>query len=483
MWGSRHLRRGSGWLLIGWLLGGCAVGPNFVRPPAPAVTRYAREPDLTSTVAARGSAQQFAAGGAVNARWWQQFDSPQLDALVEAALARNPGLEAARASLAASELALRSGYGIFYPGIAADAGATRERSTPLRFGQSGSASVFNLFSLSASIDYALDAFGGQRRLIEQLRAQADLQRASAAAAYLTLTSNLVQTAITAAAYRAELEATTELVDLVRSQVEIAQVQAAAGTAPYSAVLSLQGELASYQATIPQLQQKLAQAQDLLATLAGRFPAEASLPSPALEALQLPATLPISVPAALLEQRPDIRMAEAASHAASAGIGIATAAMLPSVTLSGSLGATSLTSASLFAARGRTWSVGADAAMPVFAGGTLWYRRRAAIEAYRQTQALYRQTVLAAFGQVADVLQALEHDATALAAQDAALAASQQALQLMRVNYAAGLATYLDVLAADAQYHQASIADLQAVAVRLQDSVALYAALGGGWDGE
>jgi NodT family efflux transporter outer membrane factor (OMF) lipoprotein len=462
------------------ILSACAVGPNFHHPPAPAVTHYSNGTDPAKTASVQGTAQQFNPGATVAADWWRLFHSSQLDAVIKEAIANNPGLDAAQASLRASQNNLRSGYGIFYPSIDADAGATRERYSPANLGQNSPGTVFNLFTLSSSVSYALDVFGGQRRLVEGLRAEVDVAHANEEATYLTLAANIFDTVIAAAAYRAEIEATDELIALQKEQVALAKVQADAGTVPYSNVLSLQSQLASYEATIPQLKQKLIQSDDLLAALAGRTPAEWKAPPVRLEDLTLPSDLPVSLPSDLVRQRPDILAAEATAHAASANIGVATAAMLPSITLNGALGAATNSSSSLFSLNGKFWSAGADVTAPLFEGGTLWFKRKAAIEDYKQAMALYRQTVLGAFEQVADTLRALDHDAAVLLAEDEAVSSAAEALHLVQVNYETGIETYLDVLLADTQYHQAKIADLQAIAVRYQDTVALFAALGGGW---
>jgi NodT family efflux transporter outer membrane factor (OMF) lipoprotein len=462
------------------LLVGCAVGPNFHRPAAPPVGHYVFGGDPAGTSAAQGVAQRFTPGAAVAADWWRLFNSTELQAVVGEALAKNPGLQAAQASLHASEYSLRAGYGIFFPQIHADAAATRERFSLVELGENARASVFNLFTLSASASYALDVFGGERRQLEGLAAQVDVQRATEHATYVTLLSNIVNTVVAAAAYRAEIDATRQLIELQRQQVQLAEVQYQAGTQPYSNVLSLESQLASYQATIPQLEQKLAQSDDLLATLAGHVPAEWSPPRIDLQDLKLPSELPVSVPSDLVRQRPDILVAEATAHAASANVGVATAALLPSVSLSGNYSAIGTATNRVFTSNGRVWSLGADLTAPLFEGGTLWFNRKAAVENYHQAMALYRQTVLGAFQQVADALRALDHDASALRAEDEALRTAQQALHLVQINYAAGLATYLEVLSADVQYHQAMINDLQATAVRYQDTVALYVALGGGW---
>ncbi len=462
------------------LLAGCAVGPNFVRPQPPNVNHYTHGSDPLDTVSAHGAAQHFNPGAGVAADWWRLFDSERLDAVVTEALDGNPGLEAAQASLRQSQDNLRGGYGIFYPQAEADAAATRQRFSPLKFGTSAPPSIFNLFTLSASVSYGLDVFGGERRLIEGLHAQVDLQRATEQATYLTLVSNIVNTIVARAAYRAEIDATQELIELQRQQLALARVQVRAGTAPYANVLSIESQLASVAATVPQLEQRLSQSDDLLATLVGHVPAEWSPPDIGLAELTLPAQLPVSLPSELVRQRPDVLLAEATAHGASANVGVATAALLPSVTLTGNYSANSTSTAELSSPGGRAWTAGAALSQPLLEGGTLWYRRRAALDEYRQASALYRQVVLAAFAQVADTLRALEHDAAALRAQDEALASAKEALHLVHASYEAGLDTYLDVLSADAQYHQAIVNDLQMVAVRYQDTVALYVALGGGW---
>jgi NodT family efflux transporter outer membrane factor (OMF) lipoprotein len=470
----------AGGIAVLCLACGCAVGPSFHHPDAPRVTQYSHGTEVTETASVQSTAQKFELGKDVTADWWHLFRSSELDAVIREALANNPGLEAAKASLRASQDSLRSGYGIFFPAVDADAGATRERYTPAEIGEKTPGTVFNLFTLSASVSYALDVFGGQRRLVEGLHAEVDVARADEQATYLALTSNIVNTVIARAAYRAEIQATQQLIELQKQQVRLGEVQAQAGTVPYSTVLSLRSQLASYEATIPQLEQKSAQSAHLLAALAGHVPAEWSAPDVSLDDLTLPGDLPVSLPSTLVRRRPDILAAEATAHAASANIGVATAAMLPSITLNGSAERASNSSSVLFPSNGRAWSIGADATAPLFQGGTLWFKRKAAVDNYRQSMALYRQTVLGAFEQVADSLRALDHDAQSLLAEDEALAAAEQALHLVQANYEAGLATYLDVLNADAQYHQAKIADLQAIAVRYQDTVALFAALGGGW---
>jgi NodT family efflux transporter outer membrane factor (OMF) lipoprotein len=296
-----------------------------------------------------------------------------------------------------------------------------------------------------------------------------------------LSANVVNTSIARAAYAAEVRATEQLIELEQQQLRLTEAQARAGFAPYANVLAVRSLIAGNQALLAPLEQNVSQTEHLLATLEGVAPAKATLPEIDLTGLALPTDLPVSLPSDLVRQRPALLAAEALMHVASAKIGVATAAMYPSFSLSGTYGtATSGSLSALAVAGGQFWSVGPTATIPVFQGTSLWYSRRAAVDAYEQTQANYRQTVLGAFEQVADALKALEHDAQALQAQTEARRAAGEALHLLQANYRAGLVGYVDVLSADVQDHQATIGYLQAVAQRHQDTVALFVALGGGW---
>jgi NodT family efflux transporter outer membrane factor (OMF) lipoprotein len=459
---------------------GCAVGPDFVRPKPPPVERYTHGAQPATTATADGQAQRFEPGARIAADWWRLFNSPKLAGVISEALANNQSLQAAQASLRQSQATLRAGYGVFYPQIGVSFDAQRQKFSPAQFGSSAPSNLFNLFTLTGMIGYTLDVFGGNRRTVESLQAQVDYQGFTVAATYLTLLGNVVNTTIAQAAYRAEIEALGEVIGVEREQVRLTEIQAQAGTVPYSSVLSLRSQLAATEASLPPLEQRLSQANHLLATLAGHAPAEWAPPQVDLADISLPGEVPVSLPSELVRQRPDTLAAEALLHSASANIGVATAAMLPQFTLTGTYGLNTAAITDLVKKSSPFWSLGAGLTAPVFQGGTLWFQRQAAIEAYQQSLAGYRQTVLNAFGQVADTLRALEHDAQALQAQSQALDAAAQALRLVQANYQAGTVGYLQVLTATGQYQQARISYLQARAQRLQDTVALFAALGGGW---
>jgi len=467
-------------LVVPLMLSACAVGPDFVRPEAPAVNRYTSDELPGATVEAEGKAQRFRQGEKIAADWWRLFNSSEIDAAVKQGLANNPNLQSAQASLRISQNNLQAGYGVFYPSIDLGFSATRQKLSPFRFGLNTPGSIFNLFTLGATVTYALDVFGGNRRTLEGLGAQSDYQRYSMLGTYMTLTGNIVNTMIARAAYEAQMQATEQLIGAQQGQLSITRIQVSSGTVPYANVLSINNQIAVNQAALPALQQKRDQAEHLLATLMGRLPAEEKAPPVDLSRLSLPHDLPASLPSDLVRQRPDILAAEAQLHAASANVGVATAALFPSFSLSGDYNLSSTHIGSVSDPNGRFWSVGPSVNYSLFRGGATWYGRQAALEGYQKSLADYRQTVLSAFQQVADTLKALQHDAEILQAQSEALSAAQEALAMREANYQAGLVSYLDVLVANSQFYQAKTNYLQALAQRYQDTTALFVALGGGW---
>ncbi len=462
------------------VLAGCALGPDFHRPAGPPGAAILPADATAPSLEADGGEQHFARAAEVPARWWRRLGSADLDALVERALRASPSLRAAQATLRQSQDSLQAGYGVFFPQVGASAMADRQSSV-INLGHGLiSTGPYNVATLGASVSYVPDLFGAQRRSVEALGAQVDAQRFALRAAALSLTANVVNTVIARAAYQDQLAATRDIARLLDDQLRVAQVQDAAGTAPYAAVLALQAQRAATQVSAAALDQRVDQADHLLALLCGAAPADFHAPAIALDRLALPAELPDAVPADLARQRPDILAAEAALHEASARIGVATADLFPSLTLGGTAGSSHADIGELLRAGTRYWSAQASLGAVLFAGGSQWYARQAAIDAYDAALAQYDASVLAALDQVADVMRALAHDAQALRAQADSLHAATQGARLVGVAYEAGSAAYLDVLAADAQLAQARLAYLGGRAQRLQDTVALYAALGGGW---
>ncbi len=319
-------------------------------------------------------------------------------------------------------------------------------------------------------------FGGVRRSVEEQTALAELQHHALAATWLTLTGNAVLGSIAIASLRAQIDASVELVQQDRDNLELVQRKFEAGKVARSDVLVAETQLASDLAQLPPLRQQLAVAQHALSVLAGQLPGAWSPPEFALDGFTLPGELPLTLPSELVRQRPDILAAESQLHAASAAIGVATAQLFPSVTLSADLTRAALISGGA----GTAWALAAQAATPIFHGGTLWAQRRAAIDAYQASLASYEETVLTGFQQVADTLRALEHDADLIGAEAQLLDTARESLALQRISYDAGKSDLLLLLVAQRAYQQARLDYARAEGQRLQDTALLFVALGGGW---
>ncbi len=457
----------------------CMVGPDFIEPKVPAVDHYTQEALPSETLTADGRAQHFQIGEKVNADWWRLFNSTKLNGLVSNALASNLNLQAAEANLRQSQANLQAGYGVFFPQVDAGFTPVRQQFSPARFGSSSSSSIFNLYTFSTTVSYTLDVFGGERRNVESLTAQKDLQHYVALGTYLSLTGNIINAVIAKAAYHAQVEVTEQWLALLQQQIKLTEIQVSAGTVSYQAVVSLRNQLAIVAASLAPLKQKLNQTEHLQANLMGLSPADWQSPPINLDDLTLPLTIPVSLPSELVHQRPDILAAEAQLHSDSAKIGVATAGLFPNISLTGSYGYNSQSLLDLFMSKGNIWSMAANFAQPLFHGGTLWYGRKAAIASYQKSLASYQQTVVTAFAQVADVLSALQHDAELVAAQRQSLDAADDALRLVTANYQAGLVNMQQVLVIESQHQQAKLAYLSALAQRYQDTVAFFVALGGG----
>lgn len=438
-----------------------------------------------STAAAPGSGgapQRFLSGQEIPPQWWALFRSEALDRLIRQALADSPTLAAAQAILREAEENRQAQTGALLPRVDGNASARRQKTSGASLGQPGIEPIpFTLHSASVSVSYAFDLFGGTRRELEALHAQVEYQRFQLEGAWLTLTSNLVTTAVQEAALRAQIRATREIVAAEERQLGLVEQQFLFGAVPRSDVLALQAQLAQTLATLPPLEKELSRTRHRMALLAGRFPgASGMLPVFDLDGLTLPRELPVSLPSSLVRQRPDIRAAEALLHAASARIGVATANLYPQITLTGSLGSETSKVQDLFGRGTSVWGLGAGVLQPIFRGGELTAKRRAAVAAYSQAEAQYRGIVLQAFQNVADVLRALELDAQTLKAQADAEAAANASLDLARERFQLGAASYLVLLNAERQHQQARIGLVQAQAARFSDTAALFQALGGGW---
>ena len=463
------------------LLGGCAVGPDFKRPGAPQTDAYTAAPLPAHTAAGAEGAQSLAFGADIPARWWALFHSDKLDTLIGEALRASPDVTAAQAALRQAHEQRLAAQGSLFPAFDASAAATRQKISAAEFGQpQGGSSIYNLFNATASVSYTLDLWGGVRRSVEAAGAAEQYQAFQLEATYLTLAANVVTTAIQDASLSAQLAATGEIIAADRKQLETVARQLALGGVSRLDLLTQQSQLASELASLENLRKERDQNRDLLATLVGRLPSAGAGAEFSLEELTLPAALPLGVPSQLVERRPDVRAAEAQLHQASAEIGVATANLLPQLTLTGQVGSYGTRSSDLFKSGSGVWSAGGSLTQPLFHGGTLLHEKRAAVAAYDQAAAAYRQTVLTAFRNVADALYAVNADAARLEQEDVAARAAAESLELGRRRYDAGSISPLDLLVLERTYWQARIAQLQAQAARYADSAALFQALGGGW---
>lgn len=466
------------------LLVGCAVGPDFKRPAAPAVSDYTARPlatTVTTTNVAGGEAQRFVKGSDISGDWWTLFHSKPLNELIELSLTNNPDLKAAQAALSVAKENVLAQRGVYYPSVTGSFSASRQKQSEL-IAPTPNANIFqyNLFTPQVSVSYSPDVFGLNRRTVESVKAQEQNVRFQMIATYTTLTANVVVTAIQAGAVQAQIDATRQLIDLNSNMVQILQYQYTKGYAGRLDVVAQESQLAQVIATLPPLLKQSAQLRDLLAVLVGRFPNQAPAEKFELSSLQLPEEIPVSLPSQLVAQRPDVLQAEANLHAASAQIGIAIANRLPNITLTADAGSTALSLDKVFSSGTGFWGLGAAATAPLFQGGRLLHQERAAKAAYVQAAEQYRSTVLTAFQNVADTLTALEQDAEGLKAAATAADDAQITLDLSQRQWHDGYISYLALLSAEQAYQQTRINLVQAQASRYADTAALFQALGGGW---
>lgn len=465
-------------------LAGCAVGPNFKKPPAPAEPGYlhpAPAPGVTDTQ----DVQHLNPGAEISGQWWQLFHSPPLEEVVRAAIAGSPTLAAANATLAQAREQVVIARAALLPSVSGSAGVQHSRVTGQTPGLGGSAgpgssNSSNLYTMGLSASYSLDLFGGIRRNIEQQSALAEYQRYQLAAAYLTLTGDVVNEALTIASTRLQIATTEELIASDRKNLALTQREFEVGTATRADVLTADSQLAADLTQLPTLHKQLEQAYDALTVLVGREPAEWKSHEFDLSELALPREVPLTLPARLVRQRPDVLAAEAQLHASSAAIGVAIAQEFPSLNLSASVTREALQAGGLFHQFDTLFDAGGALALPIFEGGAQAAQVRAARDTFRAQAATYRSVVLEALGQVADDLWALQYDAELLTVDRHSVDVSLEALKLQQKSYAVGTTDVLDLISAERTYAQARLSYATAQVQQFQDTAGLLVALGGGW---
>lgn len=466
------------------LLGGCMVGPKYKKPVAPADAGYTAAPMTTTSATPNvvgGDAQQFVDGRDIPGEWWELFHSKPLDDLIERSLKANPDIKAAQAALLVARENTAAQRGYYYPSISAGFGADHSKSSSnLSPVTNTNALTYSLYTPQVSVSFVPDVFGLNRRTVEALKAQQEQARFALAATHITLSSNVAAAAIQEASLRGQIEATRELITINTDMLDILRKQFEKGYVSRLDVAAQEAQLAQVVATLPPLLKQVAQQRDLLAALSGGFPNQNMPETFELANLQLPQQLPVSLPSQLVEQRPDVQQAEENLHAACALVGVAVANRLPNFTITADAGSMATIFSKMFTDSTGFWDVAGGVTQPVFEGGTLVHRERAAKAAYTQAAEQYRSTVLTAFQNVADTLNALQQDADALKTAAAAKDAAAVTLDLTKKQYQTGYVNYLGLLNAEQSYQQALINLVQAQANRYADTAALFQALGGGW---
>ena len=455
------------------------MGPDFKRPPAPALTRTTAQ-NLPPSTTAGGATQRFEPGHDVAGDWWTLFQDPALNTLVTTALKQNPSLEAARQTLRQARETTLAAQGAWFPQLSGSLNRARQELSAAEGGLRGAGETFSVYTGQLSVAYTFDVWGQTARTVEADAALAEQQSFALRGAANMLAANTVIAAINTASLRAQLAAEDTLVAAERDLLRTVRRQFELGGATGTDVATQEAQLASTEALEVPLRTQLTQTGDQLAAYLGEAPSEAALPALSLDSLHLPEAVPVSLPSRLVEQRPDIRASEAQLHAASAQLGVAIANRLPQITLSAFVGSAPANFASMFTPGNGIWSLTNQVATPIFQGGTLLHQQRAANAALAAAAANYRNTVVTAFQNVADALTALANDADAVSANEAGARAAQRALDLARIQYGAGGLPYLSVLTTQVQYQNAVLGLVRARASRLSDSAALFAALGGGW---
>jgi NodT family efflux transporter outer membrane factor (OMF) lipoprotein len=489
-------------VLAALLLGACAAGTDFHRPGPPAGAAYAPTPLPAAVGADAADAQRFAAGADVPFEWWRGFGDPALAALVERALVANPSLRSAEAALRAARELVRAQQGYFLPNVAANYDFERQKLAGNLSGtsapgvQGNGASIlatqnpnslphneplyYNFHTAQVNVGFVPDLFGGNRRKVESLEAAAEAQRFQLEATYVTLATNVVAAAVLEASTRAALASAVAIVDCNRQALAILRDKVERGFATRADLAGAEAALAAAEEQLPPLERQLEQTRDLIRALVGNLPGEDVAATFEMRSLALPRELPLSVPARIIEQRPDVRAAEEAVRAANANAGAALAAMLPEVSITGAVGGTATTFPYLFRSGGPFWNLIGGLTQPLFAGGTLLHTRRAADAALVEAAADYQTAVLTAYQNVADTLHALVADTAAVEAARAGERAARAGADSTHARREQGYVDALADLAAEVAYQQALAARVAAEAQRYTDTAALYLALGGGW---
>lgn len=447
------------------LLTACTVGPDFKAPADSTSQHYDQQAEQSL---GHNGEQHIQFGKHITGQWWSALRSPKLDQVMRRAIDGNLELVAADATIRQAASSVAAAEGALYPQV--DFGATAGRA---RVHNAKDPSISNFYAIGPRVGFDLDVFGGNKRQVEEQQAFTDLQKRRYDAAYLTLTADVASQALLVASANEQIKAVEKLLANDAKNLELVRAAHINGTTTQIDVSLAETRLAQDRTLLPPLAQQRDAATHALSILTGKGPADWVAPQFDLSEFTLPNNVPVSLPSEMARNRPDIQQAEAELHIASAAVGVATANLYPKVTLSASLAQ---------AASGNggaaLWGFAAGIAGPIFNGGTLKAERQAAVEGYNATLAGYQQTVISSFGQVADTLQAINHDAEEFHAQEDALRSAETSSRLNQQAYAQGENSILQVLEAERAYQQALLGYIRVKTARYLDTVQLYVALGG-----
>jgi multidrug efflux system outer membrane protein len=452
-------------LLLALLAGCTTVGPDYKRPAVDLPSDYPNE---------------IQGEGQIPSDWWKLYRDPFLDELVASARSRNADIRLAAARVQEAEALAREAGATRYPEVLASASAGRSR-VSTRVIPAPQASVpleRSQYQLSASTSFELDFWGRLARAAEAAQANLLASRYSQEVVALSLAGATAQAYFTARSLEAQLEVLDRAIEVRKESLSIATTRSDAGLASALDVYQAQGALADALAQRREAARQRALTERALAQLTGRL--DLKILHGNLFDLPLPPAAPPGLPSALLARRPDIRSAEASMIAANAQIGVARAALFPTISLTASLGAQSAELSQLLSSGAGIWSIGLAAAAPLFDAG----RREARVEQAeaRRAQALagYQRSIETAFREVADALVSVEQSAGAEADLAARLDAARNALELSNERYRAGYSPFLEVLDAQRTANDAELAFVRNRQARLAFSVDLMRSLGGGW---
>lgn len=452
-------------------LTGCVVGPDYRRPQTPLPAGFAGAPAADATATTSTPAATPAAG------WWTVYGDPILDGLVPSALAENLDVVAAVARIEEFDADLREANAALFPEIDLGASAARSRSsgavaspTPIR--------LSNDLRVALSTSFEIDFWGRLRRLLESARAQVLATHYAKDVVTLSLAGLTTQTYFSLRSLDAQIAATAETLATRDEYLRLVRRRVDAGLSSGLDLAQAQGARSDAAALLKDLARQRALAEHLLGTLTGRL--DLTLPPGDLARLPVPPTPPTGLPSTLLERRPDIRQAEENLVAANAQIGVAKAALLPRISLTGDLGGESTALGSLLSSGGRIWSVGFGLALPIFTAGRLSAEVDATTARQKQALAAYQKSIQTAFREVSDALTNVSQTAGAETDLQASVDAARDALRLSGERYASGYSPYLDVLDAQRTLNTSQLALIRNRQALLSASVDLMKALGGGW---